>query len=248
MLQAARRTAYATGCALAIAGWIFPVAMNAAVAQSAPSTATWPADFVLTKATLDCAGRELDVSMTSGPLEYTLWIGKHARMPDVDRFSVTVTPVGKPSGENAAMAFMDNAVLIVTSNGLQDPFDMHGKTAMAKPAARIRPGTSDYDRRYLPANLVMIAGGHLRRILLSRKPGCTCEATTRHRQRARKGYRSELRYAATRVAGFKRKNLLYEFLFSFKSKVEAKDLSVIGGLGVRRGWPRLRRRITASKP
>ena len=167
MLQAARRTAYATGCALAIAGWIFPVAMNAAVAQSAPSTATWPADFVLTKATLDCAGRELDVSMTSGPLEYTLWIGKHARMPDVDRFSVTVTPVGKPSGENAAMAFMDNAVLIVTSNGLQDPFDMHGKTAMAKPAARIRPGTSDYDRRYLPANLVMIAGGHLRRILCS---------------------------------------------------------------------------------
>lgn len=144
-----------------------PIATTPLVAQPAQSAATWPADFVLKKATLDCATGELDVEMTSGPLEYTLWIGKHARMPGVDCFSVAVTPLAKPSGANAAMVFMDNAMLIVTSNGLEDPFDMHGKTVMAKPAARILPGTSAYERRYLPANLVMISGGHLRQIFCS---------------------------------------------------------------------------------
>jgi hypothetical protein len=138
-----------------------------AVAQPTQSTATWPADFELKKAALDCATGELDVEMASGPLEYTLWIGKHARMPGVDRYSVAVTPLAKQSGANAAMVFMENAMLIVTSNGLEDPFDMHGKTVMAKPAARILPGTPAYERRYLPANLVMISGGHLRRIFCS---------------------------------------------------------------------------------
>lgn len=133
--------------------------------KPAESTVTWPADFVLTKATLDCAARELDVGMTSGPLEYTLWIGKHARMPDIDRFTVTVTPRAQPSGDNALAAFMDNAVLIVTSNGLESPFDMHGKTDAAKPAGRIFPGTPHYEDRYVSAYLLMVAGGHLRRIL-----------------------------------------------------------------------------------